>query len=101
MEHIKIIEEIAKTGLLRDIIKNIGFTEQKCNLKDLEQDLYVDLLEEPPNNLKELYNNGQLKYYLTRLVLNNIRSKTSQYYYKYKKDENKMVRIKNFNEAEE
>lgn len=81
----EIIKTIAEYNILHDIIKNIGgSTETKINLQDLEQDLYLELIEKGDGKLEYLYETGQLEYYLTRIVLNNIRSKTSRYYYRYK-----------------
>lgn len=82
-----LIEKIAKEGTLRDIINNIGKSEQKFNLDDLEQDLYIELIEKQ-DKLAEIEKKGQLKFYLTRIVQNNINSKTSRYYYNYKKQNN-------------
>lgn len=87
MSNQEIIERITKENILHDIIQNIGYTETKINLQDLEQDLYLELLEREDDLIQNLYTHNQLKYYLTRIVLNNIRSKNSRYFYKYKKED--------------
>lgn len=82
-----VIEYIAKTNMLKTIIATVGKNEQKHNLQDLEQDIYVYLLENKTNEeLEEMYNKKELNFYLTRIVMNNINSKTSRYYYIYKKN---------------
>ena len=82
-----VIEYIAKSNMLKNIIETVGKNEQKFNLQDLEQDIYIYLLENKTNEeLEQLYNKKELNFYLTRIVLNNINSKTSRYYYLYKKN---------------
>ena len=81
----RIIEEIARNKLVEKIIKKIGRYEDETNLQDLAQDIYVELLFTDEALLNKLYDNSQLNYYITRIVKNNIISKTSNYYYKYKK----------------
>ena len=81
----EIVESIYRANMLRDIIRTIGKTELRHNLQDLEMDLYEEILNMDEGLLQRLYNSNQLRFYLTRLVMNNIRSKTSRYYYTYKK----------------
>lgn len=88
MTNEEVIACIAENDILKDIIRNIGFTENKTNLQDLEQDIYLELLERDDDLLPNLYKANQLKYYLSRIVINNIRSKNSRYFYRYKKGEN-------------
>lgn len=80
-------EDIDQT--LNEIITNIGKDEEKENLKDLKQDLLLQLIEKE-DYVRELIESNKLKFYLTRIVLNNIRSNTSRYYYKYKIEEKKL-----------
>ena len=82
----KIIYNICKSGQLKSIIQNITKNSEDEDYKDLEQDIYMELLEKPENVLESIYNRGQISYYLTRIVMNNIKSKTSRFYYKYKKN---------------
>lgn len=84
--YMDIIEKIYRTRLLREIINNVNknYNEGNENLHDLEQDLYLELMGKR-DLLEELDEKGHLKYYLSRMVCSNIGSKTSRYYYKYKK----------------
>lgn len=90
-----IITYIAEHEILTDIISNVGYKETKINLQDLEQDIFLELLERNDNLLVELFNANELEYYLTRIVINNIRSKNSKYYYKYKKDDKNTIELTN------
>lgn len=69
-------------------------------MNDLEQDIYVELLEKDDDVIETLYNKNQLNYYLTRMVINNINSKTSRYFYKYKKDKLKQTKIDDYKETD-
>ena len=80
----EIINHIATSNTLHNLIVNIGGTNDE-DLKDLEQDIYLDLYTKSDKVLNDLYNNGQLSFYLARMVCNNIHSSTSRYYTTYKK----------------
>ena len=79
----KIVEKIAKEGLVESIIRNITKNSKDEDLRDLANDIYLELLEKPENILLCIYERNQIQYYLTRIVLNNVNSKTSRFYYKY------------------
>ena len=51
--------------------------------EDLIQDVYLLLLQKDDNLIVNLYNNGEIAYYLLRVVRNQLLSKNSSYYYKY------------------
>lgn len=95
-----VIEEIAKTGLLHTIIQNIGGTTDE-DLKDLEQDIYLDLYTKEEKLLTDLYEKGQLKFYLARIVSNNIHSSSSRYFTTYKKPQLYNVELKPEEDEEE
>lgn len=93
-----IIGYIAEHNVLRGIIKNIAKNSNDEDLIDLEQDIYMTLLLKSPETIEELYDKQQLKYYLTRLVINNINSKTSRWYYLYKKNKAKQISMDEYQE---
>ena len=80
----KIIEELAKNRTVETIIQNITKSEDDT-LNDLSQMLYEDLLLKDDDKIIQLYNDNQLQYFITRMVLNSIKSKTSRYYYLFAK----------------
>lgn len=84
MTNTEIIEELARNKVVEEIISNINRTETQFNIQDLVQDIYLSLLEKPTKKITEMYEKNQLKFYITRMVLNNIYSKLSPYYRKYK-----------------
>lgn len=87
----EIITKLAKDKYVEGIITNVGADEDKEDLKDLSQDIYIELLMKDDATIEQLYANNQLNYYIIRIVLNNIRSKNSRYYYMYKKMKTKTI----------
>lgn len=92
MDKYNIIEEISKNKLVEEIVYNIGDRGDE-DLKDLIQDIYINLLEKEDSLIENLYSTNQLKYFIIRMVVNNIHSKNSPYYTKYKKDKINKVKI--------
>lgn len=82
----KIVSKIAEERIVENIISNIYKNSNDEDLKDLSIDIYLELLEKDEDCLLGIYERGQINYYITRIVLNNINSKTSRYYYLYKKN---------------
>ena len=91
----KIINEIANNGLVEEIINGVSYSkfENTENLKDLAQDIYLQLLQMDTKKLNDLYTKNQLRFWVTRIITNNIHSKTSPYYYMYKKAQMQSVNI--------
>lgn len=91
----QIINEIANAQLIEEIISGITYSkfESKENLKDLAQDIYLQLLQMDNAKINELYFKKQLCFWVTRIITNNIHSKTSPYYYQYKKAQRQSVSI--------
>lgn len=91
----QIINEIANNGLVEEIIQGVSYSkyENTENIKDLAQDIYLQLLKMRTDKLNELYDKGQLRYWIARIVVNSIHSKTSPYFYTYKKEHMQSVNI--------
>ena len=83
-----IIEQIAQSKLIEQTTQNIAKMrlEDDPSLKDLCQDLYLSLLTKDPKKIEEIWNKGDMKFFVTRMVLNQLRSKNSPYFYLFKKN---------------
>ena len=79
------IKKIAEERLVEKLIAEIGKSETRWNLDDLTQDIYLDLLMK--KDRIEQIDDSQIRFYLARMIINNIHSKTSRYYATYKKYE--------------
>lgn len=83
----EIVGLMAKQRYIEDIIINIT-GEIGMNEKDLAQDLYVSLLEKDEEKIVKMWENGDIRWFVTRMVVNNIKSVNSRFYYQYLKDTN-------------
>ena len=71
---------------IEEIVKNIAPADP--DNEDLIQDVALVVLEKPPEFISELYEKDQLKYYIAKVIMNNLFSASSPYYCKYKKHRN-------------
>lgn len=83
-----IVEQLAKDRVVESIVDNVNNSDQ--DRFDLVQDIYLDLLTKDDAFIQELYQSKKLKYFIVKMVTNNIKSKTSPYYYQYKKPNEKV-----------
>lgn len=81
----EIIQELANNNTIHEIVNNITKAPLSEDELDFIQDLYINLLEKDDKVIEDLYNKNQLKFFITRIVLNNLRSVTSPFYYKYRR----------------
>lgn len=91
MTNQEIVAQLANERIVEEIVYKIGANENPTDLEDLTQDIYIELLNKPNDTLNTLARSNQLNYYITRIVINNIRSANSRYYYIYKKDKQRFT----------
>lgn len=84
----EILTELAEQKLIETIARNIGGYDE--DIPDLCQDLYISLMQKDEALIQSLYTEGQMNFYVTRMVINNIRSTNSPFYTTYKK--NKLIK---------
>lgn len=77
------LNKIANERIVETICKNIGVSPKYMD--DLVQEIYVILLEYDQDKLQEIYDKGQLNFWLTRIIKNQYCSTTSPFYKKYRK----------------
>ena len=84
-----LIQEIAEKHILEKMVSKLADASdvRLGFLKDLAQDIYVSLLEQQ-ERIEAMPTEEQLLY-IQRVVYNNLKSKTSRYYYNYKRHEEK------------
>lgn len=70
--------------LVSEIVNNIAYPSDP-DKEDLIQDICMILLNISEDEITRMHESDELRYYIARVVTNNIKSKTSPYYYKYKK----------------
>lgn len=94
-----IINNIAKDRMVEKIVTNVAKDTTDEDLTDLCQDIYLALMEKDEETIEDLYTKKQLNYYITRMVINNIDSSTSRYFYNYKKNKLKQISMDDYKET--
>lgn len=79
----KIINELYDKNIVKDILINMSVIED--DIDDLAQEIFLILLEYNRDKIIDMYNKGQLKFFIVGVVQRQYHSKTSPYYKKYKK----------------
>ena len=87
MTKYEIIDELSKDNTVEKIIyKLLPASKNRFDCpEDLIQDIYVLLLEKDDKLIIDLYNKGELGFYLLRIAKNQLLSANSPYFYKYVK----------------
>ena len=85
MTKYEIIDELSKDNTVEKIIyKLLPASKNRFDCpEDLVQDIYVLLLEKDDKLIVDLYNKGELGYYLLRIAKNQLLGANSPYFYKY------------------
>ena len=85
MTKYEIIDELSKSNTVEKIIfKLLPCSKNPFDCpEDLIQDIYILLLEKDDKLIIDLYNKGELGFYLLKIARNQLLSKNSPYYTKY------------------
>ena len=78
-----VVEEIARSKLIQECIKVVTGGVWRSEYDDLVQDVLIELLNQ--EKIISLYQKGQLKYFIMRIIRNNIQSNTSRFFYRYRR----------------
>jgi len=85
MTKYEVLDIIAKEHLVERIVNKLLSSSKNpfdCP-EDLIQDLYLILLEKDDDLIVNLYEKGELAYYLLKIARNQLLSVNSKYYYTY------------------
>ena len=85
MTKYEIIDELSRSNTVEKIIfKLLSCSKNPFDCpEDLIQDIYLLLLEKDDKLIIDLYNKGELGFYLLKIARNQLLSKNSPYYTKY------------------
>ena len=85
MTKFEIVDELSRSNTVEKIIyKLLPASKNRFDCPDdLVQDIYVLLLEKDDTLIIDLYNKGELGFYLLKIARNQLLSKNSPYYTKY------------------
>ena len=79
----EVVEYIAQSKLIQECILVVTGGVWRSEYDDLVQDILIELLNQ--TKIVDLYEKGQLKFYVMRIVRNNIQSNTSRFFYRYRR----------------
>ena len=79
----EVVELVAKEGWVEECIKTVSGGVWRSEYSDLTQDILIELLNQ--TKIVDLYEKGELKYYVVRVVRNNLQSCTSRFFYRYRR----------------
>ena len=79
----EVVEYIARSKLIQECILIVTGGVWRSEYDDLSQDVLIELLDQ--EKIVDLYKKGELKYYVVRVVRNNLQSATSRFYYRYRR----------------
>ena len=78
-----VVEYIARSKLIQECILIVTGGVWRSEYDDLTQDILIELLSQ--EKIVDLYEKDQLRYYVVRVVRNNLQSCTSRFYYRYRR----------------
>ena len=85
MTKYEVVDIIAREHLVDRIVNKLLSSSKNpfdCS-EDLIQDIYLLLLQKDDNLIVDLYERGELGYYILKVVRNQLLSVNSKYYYTY------------------
>ena len=85
MKKEEIIEKWAKDKKVESLVKKHTDFLNNPYIDDLVQDIYIELYLKDNELIEKLENDNEIDYFLTKIIRNNLYSKTSPFYYKYNK----------------
>ena len=90
----EIIGRLAKERIVETIVSNIAKSAD-CDdtLKDLSQEIYLDLLSKDEEKIINLYETNQIRLFVVRMVTNNLFTKNRPFYQTFKKNTNATINI--------
>ena len=78
-----VVEYIARSKLIQECILMVTGGVWRSEYDDLTQDILIEMLNQ--TKIVDLYEKGQLKFYVMRIIRNNLQSATSRFFYRYRR----------------
>ena len=95
----EIIEQLAREKRVETMLANIAKKPVSGTMEDLCQMVYLILLEYDDAKIMDLWDNGQINFFLARILLNQYRSTNSPFYKLFRKYESKATDIETIREC--
>ena len=78
-----VVNKLAKDKTVERLVKSYNLSTPY--LKDLCQDIYIELLNKDKDLIIGLYERNEIEYYIRKMITNNVNSTTSPFYKNYEK----------------
>ena len=85
MSRTEIVNELARRRVVENILGKVAKCPLEGEMYDLCQEVYLTLLQYDERKLSEMYERGELRWFIARIVINQYASATSPFYYLYKR----------------
>jgi hypothetical protein len=95
----EIIMTLADERRVETMVENIAHRSLTDDLKDLCQMVYLILLEYDDAKIEDLWEHGQINFFIARILLNQYRSTNSPFYKLFRKYESKATDIETLREC--
>lgn len=89
----EIVERLARERRVETMVENISHTHLHGALEDLSQMVYVALLTYDEAKIVDLWEKGQLGFFIARIILNQFRSSHSPWHDLFRRSPEKHVDI--------
>ena len=81
----EIVAQIARERRVETMVENIAKSPLTADLKDLSQMVYLALLEYDEGKIVDLWEHGQINFFIARIIINQYRSANSPFYKLFRK----------------
>lgn len=95
----EIIDLLARERRVETMLANIAKKPVTGTLEDLCQMVYLILLEYDDAKIEDLWEHGQINFFIARVILNQYKSTNSPYYKLFRKYESKTIDIETLREC--
>lgn len=99
MTRTEIVERLARERMVEAMVENIARQPLDADLRDLAQMVYLILLEYDEDKLVDLYEHGQIRFFVARVIINQYRSVNSPFYKLFRKYARKAEDLASIREA--
>lgn len=99
MTRTEIVERLAREKMVEAMVENIARQPLDADLRDLAQMVYLILLEYDEDKLIDLYEHGQIRFFVARVIINQYRSVNSPFYKLFRKYARKAEDLASIREA--
>lgn len=87
----EIVAILAEERRVETLVENIAHHALTSDLKDLCQMVYLILLEYDEAKIQDLWNNGQINFFLARIIVNQYRSSNSPFHMIFRRYQERSV----------